>query len=89
MNGYFFPLYYLYSVTVIAIRIASCVMILYTPTSFKRYMKPKGEGHVSVLSIMNAAAEVASFSFGCLIVATLFNTVQILKYAHLEEIEFP
>ena len=38
---------------------------------------------------MNSAAKSAAFAFGCLIVSTLYNTICVLKCAHLNELTAP
>ena len=87
VNGYFFPIFYVYACIVITLRIASCVIVVRTPKAFLMYLQPKTLPHASYISIMNTAAKVATFCLGCLIVSTLYSTTQVLKYAHLFEIE--
>ena len=36
---------------------------------------------------MNSAAKSAAFAFGCIIVSTLYNTILLLQYAHLNQLE--
>ena len=87
VNGYFFPIFYVYAVIVITLRMASCILVLHTPKAFLQYLHPKSLPHASYISIMNTASKTATFCLGCLIVSTLYSTTQVLKYAHLFEIE--
>ena len=85
MTGWFIPLFYVYAVFVVAFRIISCAIILRKPKAFLQYILVEKNPQISIISILNSACKSITFSFGCLIVATLYGTVQILKSAHLHE----
>ena len=87
VSGYFFPMFYVYAFIVLTLRTASCIIVVSTPKAFLMYLHPKSLPHASYLSIMNTASKTATFCLGCLIVSTLYSTTQVLKYAHLFEID--
>ena len=89
VNGCFFPMFYLYSVILICIRIGTCVVILASPRTVNTFLHiyESQDNSLDSLAMLNTAAKIASFVFGCIIVSTLYNTILILRHVHLHQLE--
>ena len=89
VNGCFFPMFYLYSVVLICIRIGTCVVILASPRTANTFLHiyESQDNSLDSLAMLNTAAKSSSFVFGCIIVSTLYNTILILRHVHLHQLE--
>ena len=86
VRGFFIPCFYVYAILVISLRSASCVFILFNPREFLQYITIDPMPTPHVVSILNDTAKTVLFTFGWIMVVTLYVTSQILKWAHMQEI---